>query len=638
MSKLSELTQQVFEIVNSDTFKALSDLRAERARQKIVEFFDWRSHTREMKQEEDPHYVDKARHLFYSLHDAVYRYELAEYLDSLLNLLEERFPHEVFQARACEHLLHFSHAAGASSFLLKGDVQSGKTSIMIILALCYLSQNRDVVVLLRNRCDDKIQFIDRFRAFGEYLESRGLWSRNFALADKNLAPAHAGMFVEIYSDKHVQELESIVRGRGAGAETVLLVDEADVRDDAKDESFRSLCGAVGTKLFVTATVQDILVSDWRIYGRNIISLSPRGNYKGVNELQIAVVESLATSEDLFYAVCDVAVDKVGGRAPMHPKIALLCVERKVCFIDALFEQFRQNCFQLGDGVEARLPVEMGDVCAIAYTGKGIRVAHSSLGAADFAPLAAVRRAAGFVHLRPGVAIKEVLLWLAQNGGRARFPNIVIVTGDLANRGINFACYGATPAEEWHVTHQILDKPGASSAASVLQACRIMGCFNDDIPLKLYTTRECADKIRMSYALTGEILECITNDRHPLHKPAYLEEYTRESCKTIPIYKKAKPARFLAHKPARALNLVLGGGIGFDGAPAPIKERRGTKKAALLASLRRGATYSTEEVMGFIARAGYLHPREFFTNITAEKRTNYGERLLKPAGVNRWQRL
>jgi hypothetical protein len=143
---------------------------------------------------------------------------------------------------------------------------------------------------------------------------------------------------------------------------------------------------------------------------------------------------------------------------------------------------------------------------------------------------------------------------------------------------------------------------------------------------------------MSYSLTGEILECITNDQHPLHKPAYLEKYTRDSCKTIPIYKKAKPARFLAHKPARALNLVLGGGIGFDGAPAPNKERRGTKKAALLASLRRGETYSTEEVMGFIASAGYLHPREFFTNITAEKRTNYGERLLKPAGVNRWQRL
>lgn len=63
----------------------------------------------------------------------------------------------------------------------------------------------------------------------------------------------------------------------------------------KDTEFIKLYQTIGTKLFVTATVQDILVSKWNITGGTMIPLFHSELYRRIGHLEFIEYQSFRHS-------------------------------------------------------------------------------------------------------------------------------------------------------------------------------------------------------------------------------------------------------------------------------------------------------------------------------------------------------
>ena len=96
--------------------------------------------------------------------------------------------------------------------------------------------------------------------------------------------------------------------------------------------------------------------------------------------------------------------------------------------------------------------------------------------------------------------------------------------------------------QWHITHQILHKSDSSSCANIVQSLRICGIHNDNIPLRVYCSKEDKNKIWKSYKLTNEIIQHL-NVSSPVQENLYINDILTK----VPIIKNATPPNFLARK-------------------------------------------------------------------------------------------
>jgi formate dehydrogenase assembly factor FdhD len=83
------------------------------------------------------------------------------------------------------------------------------------------------------------------------------------------------------------------------------------------------------------------------------------------------------------------------------------------------------------------------------------------------------------------------------------------------------------------------KPASSSCATLLQSLRILGNHRDNIPLKLYTTKETKEKLQKGYSLAENIVDQLKESKMP-------EENVDKTCREeVVINKKDIPQKFLA---------------------------------------------------------------------------------------------
>jgi hypothetical protein len=458
------------------------------------------------------------------------------------------FPHEY------KHIItyfdsYFCRTDKQTSLLLQGDIQSGKTAVMILTALCYLTSNSDVVVVLRNSLDDVTQFTERFETYVSAFKSIKYSDQRFVIAPRNKkAPAHPCVFVVNYMKMNLKKLHSKLAARNSKT-SAMIIDEADLRTN--DAEFNLLRKRMNICLFVSATVQDILTTNWNIRCFDVLRLAQNPSYRGLEDLKI-ITHTLVDADDLFWTLCDIAIDQECKLIrPEHPKIVLLNVDRKISAMTDIYQQLTANSFKLNClDCHSALPKEMQDVCSILYTGNGIRLYHSSLGEI----------------VKTNILLKEVLLWLAQTGGANRFPNIVIVSGDMARRGINFACHDPLDQNNsWHLTHQILMGRDNSTCAMVVQACRILGNHGDNIPLKLYCSESTKDKIIKSYRLSEAVTGIFSDRDNKFCRDKTI--FTKEACAALPICRADRPDKYLRKGVRTAFRWVNRGEETIFDAPA-----------------------------------------------------------------------
>lgn len=468
------------------------------------------------------------------LQEAIFRGNEQVYLEFLFGHFAHLFPEEFSHIDNHMGIYNFLNPQ-ESNILLQGEVQSGKTMVVVLVSLCYLACNRNVIIVSRNSLHERVQFKDGFERAVNALRSKGITHPNFVFQDDLKKHVHGKieMLGLIFSDDKL--MGRVLEKYGSEiAQTILIADEADLRNERKNHYFVRLQQNVARTMFVSATVQDIMVSDsWNIPSANVLTLFPSRKYRGIDALQIYTdrIESLEskTQYDLDKkknnfecALCDICIDSEYKEIrPEHPRIVLISVDKRLLGMDVIYNELKP-------GGKIILPREANDRAVILYNGEGIRFFHTS-------PLDRVFRNSE-INYGKNKSIKDLLLLMAQNGGVERFPNVFIIAFDMASRGINFACYDdLNPRNNWHITHQVLDNRKTCSA--VVQALRILGNHNDAIPLKLHTTVECAEKIQKSALLTRQIIHKA--------KTRFPREFTNRALKQVPIRKSELPKEFLS---------------------------------------------------------------------------------------------
>lgn len=592
MTKFAQITSRFNDLVSDfSDFKEL-DKGAEYDRYPEVmriekSFRELAAHMQTKNLKLDPLFISNLSILFQKYADAIWDFNKSEKLISFLEKIAILFPHEH------RHIMtyfdsYFSRRDEQKSLLLKGDIQSGKTAVMILVSLCYLTCDRDVIIILRNSLDDVLQFTERFQTFVSALKRIRYFDHRFIIAPRNRsAPAHSCVFVVNYMKTNLRKLYGNLTFRNM-SNSVMITDEADMRDDDKDAEYNLLRKNVGLSLFVSATVQDILTADWGIRGSDVMCLAQNPNYRGLDNLQII------ESDDLFWTLCDIAIDQDYKTARAnHPKIVLLNVDRELRAMKTIYDQLTKNSFKLSDfDCSSALPKEMSDICSILYTGDGIRFSHSSFGEI----------------VKTNILLKDVLLWLAQNGGAKRFPNIVVVAGDMARRGINFACHDSTNRDNcWHLTHQILFGKDGSTCSMVVQACRILGNHGDDIPLKLYCSENTRDKILKSYKLSEAVTRIFSEN-----ETKYCGDktsLTKVACSNLPVCRADKPERYLRKGERTAFKWVRRGKPTILDASEPAPQEKNKDMAAIESLFSKWSRDKNLKVSKFLYS---IDPRRLYT--------------------------
>lgn len=542
--KFCDILTQFYNLIETESYKNIREEKEVQCATK--DFISMSLEMKEKELEENSLFVSKLYEKYSSISSKIFSFSEDEHLMNLFYMFERCFPTEAQQIKKYWNVYSFSN--GSKHILLKGDIQSGKTVMMILTTLCYLVCNRDVVIILRCSNDDKTQFIDRFdEIVGEFVRM-GYSNKNFSTYDicskKNFRPESKCCFVTIYKEKNMEKIDTILRTRNDSF--VVYVDEADLRDDRNDEEFLKLCTRCSTSIFVSGTVQNIMVSNWNILGENIINLIPDSSYKSVHDLKWNTDFDVATENGMYNAIKDISQDVTWNEFySYHPKIILINVDRRISFLDKHYSKLIKD-----------LPLQ--SLCVIKYGESRITCNHSSLSSLDKFPVPNYTYGDFEVKFSKSsrMTIKKLLLWMAQNGGVERFPNVIILAGDMANRGINFACYDPTEERNnWHITHQILYKSETSQCSTILQSLRILGKFTDNISLKVYTSEAEQNKILSSYSLTNELLDCVHNIDNRFYSEEYKSFTTDIICKQIPIKRSAVPRKFINKSICSSLNLV-----------------------------------------------------------------------------------
>ncbi len=371
--------------------------------------------------------------------------------------------------------------------VIKGHVQSGKTNFMICASALFVSMGYSVVHLLRDRASDRDQIHGRLLRFQEdHNKAFGQTMRVIKTAGAGAKSVDSPqIYLALCNKPSVTKVLSIVNA--SERPYVLFIDEVDFVDSGdatkKYEAIQNMKKGAYCVFGVSATIMDPLGKE-NITSKNIILLgteSKHGVYKGVDRIQLLEIDSNCkytglVDSNLFKEDegLKAFVDEFVTRQPIryvtrtHPNICLvnICRTKGPCF---------------------KAQIELGKthpkLATIVYNGDGISFRQ------------------GRTSFKERTTISSCLQKLKDNGGVAKYPHIMIFAGDLAGRCISFVSEDYT----WHLSDQRLLISSSCDEPELIQKIRLCGVYNDDIPLRLYTTKKTISELRKAYLRQEEII-------------------------------------------------------------------------------------------------------------------------------------
>jgi len=224
----------------------------------------------------------------------------------------------IIQRRAwqIEHILNGGKiSAKDKMLLLTADCQSGKTFIVIAMALIYLSLGITPLLVVRNKKVDKDQLIVRLnRTVNEVLRNDDLGLKHkfreqltniiYVDGDSNekdkeeqcekmkkvLNGENNGIIISLANGIQLERIHQYVTSK---TNMATFLDEADVEGgygqpvdtiQPKAKFIRKLINKSKRYIAITATGQDILVCDHRLYSDNILLQKPGPSYRGFHDV------------------------------------------------------------------------------------------------------------------------------------------------------------------------------------------------------------------------------------------------------------------------------------------------------------------------------------------------------------------
>ena len=464
--------------------------------------------------------------------------------------------------------------------LIKGAVQSGKTKAMLCCALEYLLQGHSAVMVVRNLIGDYKQLENHVNS-----TCKGFAYRHLDYCQRKGVGAGTTITVTYVGDDDEGEILKAINGEEPrlivclangtqlkrfnnyirqveNPKYLLLVDEVDslgysAGSDAEEENKRK-SNENGKKFYtpefarlfkqaeriigVTATAFAVLFREAALMNRNIWTLKTPANYRGIHSIDVkefehnpkipgyshkSILEADPNTLEFYRKLGEQEPFRLFMQNRTHPIISLHKVSALTAHHKEIMEGFIQD------------PELKDNWAVIIYNGTGIHLYHHTLKnkkiTIDKVKSAPSDSQVGRgVHEFRGIGIQSCLQYLYDNGGTERFGHIVIISGHLAARGINFVSSNF----EWHLTHEYLLMSRSSDAADLIQAIRLCGIYEDSIRLTLYTTPTLANDLRNAEIVQSEIIKQSVDHEN---------EYTRDFYKKVPIKKSNIPKKVLTKK-------------------------------------------------------------------------------------------
>ena len=274
---------------------------------------------------------------------------------------------------------------------------------------------------------------------------------------------------------------------------ILFIDEVDFVDSGcgkKNINLQFLKKNSYCIFGVSGTIMDVLVKE-DILSKNIIILKTPNNYKGIINNMINMKEinkkvkysskkdiNLLEKNKFIEEFVDYYITKEVNEN--HPNICLINITRCI-----------NPCFKAQEDLSLKYLKYEKSLTIIVYNSQGI-VVNDGINKFNGYDIGCF-------------TISSVLQYLKDNGGCKKYPYILIFSGDLSGRGISFV----STDYKWHLTDELLIASNISDEPELQQKIRLCGCYNDDLPLTLYSTKRILDDLKKACLKQEEyLMECL----------------------------------------------------------------------------------------------------------------------------------
>lgn len=362
--------------------------------------------------------------------------------------------------------------------VVKGYVQSGKSQLMIYYATWIATQhNMNVVIMLRNQTADIKSLANKFRNFKTEKNIKNIEIIKFAnyynvidfedLVDKFRESGK--IFIILGNSEQLSKMNEII-AEGNVNPFAMCIDELDLNEKDSSTSFQrefekmKSSGMISHCLGVTGTALPVIFKKIStLTNKQIISLDAPLNYRGIHNITFTEIdiENVDIVKNTMLNMLKSKYAFFDKENKKHPAILLIKDER-----------VKANQIEMQNEILKDKKISK-NWATIVYNGDGVFVSYPN----------------GEINNLKNKSINYALQKI-KNEFSENIRYIAIISGDMANRGLSFV----SEDYNWHLTHMIMCARESSSGTNLTQYARLCGCYNDDIPLEMFTSNEIAREL------------------------------------------------------------------------------------------------------------------------------------------------
>jgi len=444
-----------------------------------------------------------------------------------------------------------------------GPCQSGKTAFIMNIALLHISISCcPVVILVRNATGDAEQLQTRlnhfFHSYKQFLKSKGQKLANpsslhtyYLGSDKSeiklkRAFKNNQVIICLANKYQLARLEELI-GKVETARFVTIVDEADlivygdVSTDFRQSLERAVLPSTGRFYQVSATTFNILFAEEKLVPNNIIKLTPKPIYKGLEKISIQELPPL---------------ELVDGKKNVEMTWQVLCpvlqsYNNKNVYMQELTPQYKQDIAQYHPHIgliktyhrnlsqlmlaQKIVKEKIGWANAIVYNSEGIIIFTSHPSRTQRFIQDNYGKSAPKYPDYNAIRLKESISFALQCfrdmylQGVYTPSHIAVISDNLADRSISFC----SKDHRWHLTSQWYVPAKKTTVTAMIQSIRLCGNHNDDIPLFLYTQKNACTDLIKGHLNQEEMIGCCMSEKSDMLTVPTILSDTRMSLKKKP---------------------------------------------------------------------------------------------------------
>ena len=449
---------------------------------------------------------------------------------TLLNFLNSICPSilEVMSSSSTYRYKVESFRLDGQSYLVYGEVQSGKTNFLLGISVAHIILNRcPVIIVLRNSKEDADQlhnrFIDLVRKQKEYFKECKIddslkyfyLGENKSEDDLFKAVQECRIIVVIANKTQLNRLATVLKPDVLYA---TVVDEADsVAYGEDDTDYRKvlheyILSNSGRTYAITATTFNVIFTERKIPSCNIIQLPTQQEYRGLQDIEMKIINP-KNQDELQKHLEILSLKNAHGQEVNYSCHKINKTDHPVIMLIKKFhrklnqQEIARQIVQIGNWTEVIVFNGDGLTLYSKYIEKLSQIIGDEIIGSDFI----IEKKAVKMEQRDGkpclvvkAHIYEGLQYykeLHMNSKSTRISHIAIVSDTMADRGISFV----SRDYEWHLTCEYYEPNKNAFADNIIQSIRLCGNYEDDLPLVLYSTEKVCSDLTKSFLFQKEIL-------------------------------------------------------------------------------------------------------------------------------------